>query len=279
MKTFDSVVALAHEYGEQRLEEKKSFDSSVFLGTKHVFKVKRSDPGQTSKERRVLDYVHAQGSSKLRALLPRVVDEVALSDGQQVTIQTRMPGEKVVELSLRRSVALGSALSELHALPAPDGVTEFEGDSEPSLPRYISRSADRFVAKLSQTVGPADLALAERARVHLQERLNWFRSARIVVVHKDIFLENLLFEGDVLTAIVDWDAAQTAPPEWEHSILRQRFPEAYSEICSAYDGVLSEEGINLCALLQSLRFWKSFPNDQVFADVQRRTITEILSHG
>ena len=88
--------------------------------------------------------------------------------------------------------------------------------------------------------------------------------------------DNLLEENGKLSGIIDWDSAQTGPKEWEFAILRQRIPKWWKKIKDSSLENINEDFVDCCGLIQSLRFWKSFPEQEDFADKQRKYIQEIL---
>lgn len=174
---------------------------------------------------------------------------------------------------------LGKFLRSLHDFSMQNGMHEFEdiGNSL-SFHEYISKVTKKYLFKLRQAVKNREhLSIAETAVVQISRLLQEVTEPELVILHKDIHFGNLLMsDGGHLSGVVDWETSQSGPREWEFAILRQRFPEVWQDIVRVYDHNLDYKIMNLVGLVQSLRFWKSFPEDLVFAQSQIDYILKIL---
>jgi Ser/Thr protein kinase RdoA (MazF antagonist) len=118
--------------------------------------------------------------------------------GDPAVVMGALPGALLYEMPrgvtwLRRATA---AMASLHAVPlskVPAGI--------PAWPRLLDRwTPDGLPAALGKAAAEVIAELRHRARV-----------ARRVFCHGDFYLGNLLFAGQVLTGIVDWERAKTMP--------------------------------------------------------------------
>jgi aminoglycoside phosphotransferase (APT) family kinase protein len=120
-------------------------------------------------------------------------------DGQSVNLEWLPPGPGL-------AANLGRALAALHELPV--SVVETLG-----LPTYgPDEYRQRRLAELDETArtGHIPPRLLARWEKHLED-VSWWRY-KPTVIHGDLVAERVLVNGDEVTAILGWGAAQVADP-------------------------------------------------------------------
>lgn len=280
----DDIVAGIARNLEDAVPSRSSagFANDVFIGSQYVYKrVPRLADGtlEIRKERAVLTFLSAQLPESAKNLVAELVhSEDDLGDLGSVDIYTKLPGATVESMNQCLSEQLGAFLGALHGCAEHDFIHEFEGEtSGPAFGEYVNESVDKFVTKLRGVdLEPDLLDLAERAARRAREIVADKPEPALVTLHKDLFGQNLLADGDTLRGVIDWEAAQSGPLEWEFAILRQRFPATWGVIANAYGRPLDIKMLDLCGLVQSLRFWKSFPHQEAFVKQQVDYIRRIL---
>jgi aminoglycoside phosphotransferase (APT) family kinase protein len=129
---------------------------------------------------------------------PLFLDHDGARFGDPAVVMGALPGTVLGEVPrgvtwLRRATA---AMARLHAIPlstVPAGI--------PAWPRLLDRwTPDGLPPALGKAAAEVIAELRHRARV-----------ARRVFCHGDFYLGNLLFAGEALTGIVDWERAKIMP--------------------------------------------------------------------
>ena len=129
---------------------------------------------------------------------PLFLDHDGTRFGDPAVVMGALPGTMLHEMPrgvtwLRRATA---AMARLHAIPlnqVPAGI--------PTWPRLLDRwTPDGLPPALGKAAAEAIAELRHQAKV-----------ARGVFCHGDFYLGNLLFAGQVLTGIVDWERAKIMP--------------------------------------------------------------------
>lgn len=264
-----------HQSGE-------GFANAVYIGDTYVYKlVPLATDGtpEYPKERHVLAVLAQSLAVGSRGYVPELVYTTPQIGGLGcVDVYTRLPGAPPAGLSSAVCRDLGRFLADLHDCPAPHLVTEFDDEpAGPSFRDYAAESAEKYATKLRTVVADTDLLeLVERATTTVGKLVADLDEPDLVILHKDLFGGNILTAGDHLTGVIDWEAAQTGPREWEFTILRQRFPAQVHSVYDGYGHHLDETLLDLCGLVQSLRFWKSFPRRPGFVAQQVDYIRRIL---
>ncbi|WP_082393634.1 aminoglycoside phosphotransferase family protein [Nocardia arizonensis] len=275
----DKLHEVASRYGENNLVMTGGAKSSVGIGERYVFKVVEGGKidAANHKEQRVLQTLADSLPRSAARLIPTSVDGVFAPGLGYIEVQTRLRGITPQFSSPSLPEELGTFLKALHAVPAPDGITEFEGDDPRPLFDYLVTSALKFQAKLMPAVNQYDQKLVTAAVGLVRRYVDRHDSIPpLVIVHKDLSLRNLLVDDGHLSGVIDWAAAQTAPREWEFAILMQRFPVELEIIQKSYGQVLDNELTRCCAALQAIRFWKSFMDDSAFVNDQRALLEQVL---
>lgn len=197
-----------------------SYSNDVWIGREAVLRLSRTTgpDARQERERRVL------------AMLPPAVPHAdVLAHGQHGgrdwLLLRRAPGQvlgrawPIASLSTRRALIdqLGEALRALHALPVPDwlgldpdaGVRQFQ---QP--PSQIETLANAAAA-----LPGVDRDLVAEAAAFVRVRLPLFTEDEAVVVHADLHWENLMVEGDRLSALLDFETTRPAAPDLELDVL------------------------------------------------------------
>ncbi|MGH2410810.1 MAG: phosphotransferase family protein [Chloroflexota bacterium] len=137
----------------------------------------------------------------------------------------------------RRTAArsLGAALRALHAIRVPDGfdnpwLKDAYGPGGRLRDAYHAPPdlAGSLLAAASQVPG-VDLGVLDEVRAFIAERLTAFGQERAVLVHGDVHVANLLWDGSQLAALLDFEGARLAPPDLELDTLLRciRDPRPY----------------------------------------------------
>jgi serine/threonine protein kinase len=274
-----SLIDFAKEFGENNIASAESYKTRVFIGDKHVFKFPEHG-AEGSKEEVVLKILNEKLPEKWRSVVSQVVKSKDIEDIGLIQVQTKLVGTHSKLVSTKLAQDLGQFLSSLHGMATWEKITEFEGKEDISFNEYLRIAPEKFLAKLDEYIDTDDKNLILKAIAFIQSYLSTSPAEpEMVLVHKDISLDNLLTTSDGgLSGIIDWGASQTAPKEWEFSIIKQRMPESFDAIMLAYGKTeVNQQLFKICGLVQSIRFWKSFPGDQLFASQQRNYIKSLLA--
>ena len=263
------------------VRSKHGFDASTFIGDQYVYKAYPAIGGRHSgefrKEPRVIGMLNERLSSEFLNLVPKECFVVEL-ESVNVAVQTRLVGESGLPMGRETAIQLSCFLSKLHEIELGNLIDEFEEDRPPvDFIEYVSTAPAKFVAKIMPTCDSSDASLLEQCLEEIRACIESAQPTKpYVLLHKDITVLNILQKDGDLSGVVDWSAAQSGPPEWEMGIVRQRLPEMWHTILGAYDKFLDRQLMKLCGLVQSLRFWKSYPTDNRFSEDQRRNIVALL---
>jgi hygromycin-B 7''-O-kinase len=187
----------------------------------------------------------AWASAREQDVLARLPDAVPHAEllrrgtynGRPWLLLRRMPGRALMTAwpkaskSERRSLIhqLGVAMRALHQLPMP---TDWERpDLRPSaLTRLVEPLAvaapyqqppERIhaLAAAARELGGVDRGLVDAAEALVRERLHLFSRDPHVIVHTDMFGQNLLVDRGRLTAVLDFEMARAAAPDLELDVL------------------------------------------------------------
>ncbi len=281
----DEIQDIGKQFGELNLIKfVGNYASEVYIGDKYIFKhytlQNKLEKKDYLKERYVLELLNRELELPFKQIVPKYVSSFETTNGH-LEVHTKLTGTNPEgPLNNEQAQHLGEFLAALHKIGPYDEVSEFEeGKSSLGFPAYIISKADKYVTNLREHLSDqVDLALIEKAIDYVKDcNINSY-NAKLVLIHKDLTLNNLLYLGNKLTGLVDWEASQIGPPEWEFAILRQRMPNIYQKVVGSYGNELNSELINLCGVVQSLRFWKGHPHDKDFVEMQKSYIKQILKH-
>jgi hygromycin-B 7''-O-kinase len=163
--------------------------------------------------------------------------------GREWLVQDRVAGRPLLDVwphlsaAQRQSAAyqLGIALKAFHEIPVPPGFSNPLLDDALAL---LGKARDAYHAPPSQyhhltaaasSIPGVDSGFLEEVEAFIDSRLDAFDDDRAVLVHADAHFSNVLWDGDRLTAILDYEGTRLAPPDQElDTILRQtREPALY----------------------------------------------------
>jgi aminoglycoside phosphotransferase (APT) family kinase protein len=121
--------------------------------------------------------------------------------GSIAILTTRVPGTSHVtgEPSIQRLRAMGAALAEIHRAPVPDPT---------DLPRRTRSISSVDFAELRRAAPPQPLLVAAEQVLATRP----MPAAFDVFVHGDYWFGNTMWDGDVLTGVIDWDCAGIGHP-------------------------------------------------------------------
>jgi aminoglycoside phosphotransferase (APT) family kinase protein len=138
--------------------------------------------------------------------------------GRPVLLVTCVPGRSAIPAtaSPARLAALGAVTARLHTLPRMPGRR---------LPRRICPIGAIGQAALQGGDGAGPLRRGAAARLRRVRPA----SDRTVFVHGDLWQGNVLWDGDELTGVVDWDCAGAGPPGVDLGSLRMDAAFCYGQ--------------------------------------------------
>ncbi len=220
------------------LEATDSWSNRVWLGPTHVVRLSSG---------RFRD-AFAYEQSILQLLPPTVPHAQPIAYGrsgqQEWLVLRRVPGHSLASIwshlseAQRRAAitALGHALRALHAVPIPAGL-ENPWLTDALAPGGRPRDAyhapparyEVLLAAAAQVPG-VDHGLLTAVGAFIEERLDAFIGDRHVLVHCDLHFDNVLWDNDHLTALLDFEGARPAPPDQELDTLLRcvREPENFA---------------------------------------------------
>jgi homoserine kinase type II len=216
------VVGLAAEFGVEvrswRPLEAGTINSNFALQGDSERYFLRVNEGKSDDEvryeARVIDAFAARGVATPRPLRTREGECFARHEGAQVSLFPWIEGEHVTSrtASPERCMALGAALRGLH-----EAATSFPEDlhrvgryaPEQILERYrgLADRRDPVLAEAIAALGPA-----------LEEWCRWAADEEPLVVHGDLFPDNVLFSGDAVGALLDFEQTATASATYDLAV-------------------------------------------------------------
>ena len=152
--------------------------------------------------------------------------------GKPLLLTPRLPGSHPQQTSAAQVAALGSAIAKLHL------TTRNPHFATPNHPRdedWLRRTAQSVCGQVT-----ADAAqLLERSRRRVASLLHSLGTAALPagIIHGDLFRDNVLFDGDRLTGLLDFHHASRG---W----LIYDLAVAANDWCSESDGTLDEGKAN-----------------------------------
>ena len=222
-----AILAAAGINDPGPLERAFSYSNDVFVGREVVLRVARPTSWTSpAYERAVL--------AMLPATVPHAeVLDAGVHDGREWMLLRRATGEVLgrrwprMSRDERRRVVhqLGQALAALHALPLPTGwqrpdlmpeaLARRVTPPEIAAPFQQPPARVHAIADAARTLPGVDHELIDEAEALVAARLPLFAAHRRALVHADLHSENVMVDGDRLTAVLDFEAALPAAPDLE----------------------------------------------------------------
>lgn len=260
-----------------------NFSNEVFIGEKYIYKVTVADykleKGDHLKEAKVFKILNTFLNEKWNIVVPNLISKKLINDKTYLQVHSKLKGQHPTYLSNLTVKNLAIFLSELHKINHFKGIDEFEDNHQNAVPfsHYVEKSTLKYHDKLKKNVDNNDLKLIQSAIKFIEKsNTSALNSLELVLVHKDIYKENILVSNNDLSGVIDWEASQIAPKEWELAIIMQRYPEHWDFFLNNYSHKFDFNILKLCGLVQSLRFWKSFPTHTKFVEDQKEFIKKLL---
>lgn len=226
------ALAFAGLPTQVQLERADSVTNEVYLTKHHVVRVNRKPSGRLHRE------------AELCLRLPRrpwapQVAAHGYRGGLDYLVVRRRPGATLARwwpmssVSQRREAVrqFGAALAELHAVQCPPEIPDLDTNPQlldlrggaPLLAMF--RAVDQL--RLRRDVDEGVLRAAEELLVSTGDAV--IDGGRSGLVHGDLTLENVLWDGTTLTGLVDFEWSREAPADLDLDVLLRfcAFPSAH----------------------------------------------------
>jgi len=132
-------------------------------------------------------------------VLPTVLeDEISIYRGRPLIVREFVPGNVHQSLNDEMLTQVGQTMAHLHQIPAPD-----------FMPRGYAYGWQLFPEVINRGIDPEYEAWLGERHVKFRDRLP--KNLPCGLIHADIFPDNLLFEGNVLRAIIDFEDVSHYP--------------------------------------------------------------------
>ena len=191
--------------------------------------------------------------------------------GKQGCIVSCLTGRTLDELNKIQLCSSGESLARLHLA----GSDFKEHRDNPTGPGWLAEKVGEVLEKTSSVYGEAagQLLTSELA---FQESCVWDSLPR-GVIHGDLFVDNILFEGESTSGIIDFYYAHTAPYAMDIAItlnaqavlLGEHDQDRIDAFMAGYESLRplqpeEREALPLLLRLGALRFWVSRLYDALF---------------
>ena len=148
-----------------------------------------------SRLERLLRYLAVNGFSTTLIVPPdNERNPVMVYLNKPVLIKEYIPGDLCYSLERNMLIQVGGALGDLHQIPTPDFLPEEHAYGNQLFPSVVDENIDRVYEKW----------LSEQ-----HEYLNRYLPIDLpqCLIHGDLFADNILFEGEELKAVIDFEEA------------------------------------------------------------------------
>ncbi|MEM5472893.1 phosphotransferase [Hoeflea sp. AS60] len=211
-------------------------------------------------------------ANSVLAVMPKHIMNQPFGAYGFVNVSELPVGEKKTKLGPEEIEQLGRFLSELHEVKRFKTVNEtgFQDSGEPDFSNYVVSAALVYRQMLYPDLDHEARRLVDDAVEFIKRTAGNDKSSKTesVIVHKDIFEDKLYWKAGKLSTVDGWEAAQTAPREWELAVIWNRFPDDWEYFISCYGAEHDRNLLKLCGAVQALRFWKSFRAQGQFVSQQ-----------
>ena len=191
--------------------------------------------------------------------------------GKQGCIVSCLSGRTLDELNSDQLHASGKALAELHLA----GADFNERRANPTGMAWLAEKIEAVLAETRNRYG-AEAGVLLQGELNFQRSFNW-GALPAGVVHGDLFVDNILFEGDKVTGIIDFYYAHDAAYAMDIAIslnaqavlLSGQDAARIASFLAGYQSLRplqpeEQEALPLLLRLAALRFWVSRLYDAIF---------------
>jgi len=182
--------------------------------------IERQDPARIAAPLRWMDALHAHGLP-----VPRLLSTDLEYAGKPVVLSSWCQGEHRERLDPAHAGAVGALLGEMHLHP-PAAPLAPDAHDEPWLETRVT-----FARTL---LSGADLDALERGWALYRESASMRLALPHGAIHADVFRDNLLFDGDTVSGLLDFHYACTGPLVYDLAI-------AANDLCTRADGGVDRE--------------------------------------
>lgn len=218
--------------GGEELTRASSTRNEVYIGREYVIRVNKQPSHRLRREAALCNALPNYSWT------PKVVaygGEV----GADFLIVKRLPGINLsaawpaLDRKLRRRAIrfLAAALRSLHEIPSPQGIPMIDAaphlfDASSLMPTKPMLDAINEIKKVDGVDKPMLTDLQEFIR-ELSPALQSFSQSTLI--HGDLTFENVLWDGEKMTALVDFEWCRGAPPDLDLDVLLRfcAYPEAH----------------------------------------------------
>mgnify|MGYP006281466373 FL=1 len=199
----EAARSIVSEYGLEACGEPVPLDggqanSSFLIPTEHETVILSVCDEKNLQEidtlTRILLYLEQNGFPGSRVLPDKQGGLYREHEGKPVYLKRYIKGRVVQDLSLPMTVQVGRALAQLHALPPPEGT-----------PRTFAYGFQAMEELLSLDLEHPFLAWLHETQDALKRHID--PDVEQGFIHGDLFWDNLVFEGETLAAVLDFEEA------------------------------------------------------------------------
>jgi len=142
----------------------------------------------------LLVYLTGQGIRTSRVVVPPKEPIVVLHDEKPVMMKRYVDGDVTANLSGNLLVELGEEMARLHEISAPS-----------YLPKSFPYGRRYFSEVINSNLGHAYIDWLSEKNSYLKRRIPQHLPRSLI--HGDVFFDNMIVQGDQLTAIIDFEEA------------------------------------------------------------------------
>ena len=142
----------------------------------------------------LLVYLTDRGIRTSRVVVPPNEPIVVLHDEKPVMLKRYVDGNVMADLTGQLLAQLGKEMARLHEIPAPSYV-----------PQAFAYGQSHFPEVTNSDLGHAYIDWLAEKNSYLQKRIP--EHLAMVLIHGDVFFDNVIVRGDQLMAIIDFEEA------------------------------------------------------------------------
>ncbi len=142
----------------------------------------------------LLVYLTDRGIRTSRVIVPPKEPIVILHDERPVMLKRYVDGDVTADLTGNLLVQLGEEMARLHEIPAPS-----------YLPQLFPYGRSHFPEVTNSNLGHAFVDWLSEKNSYLQKRIP--QHLPMVLIHGDVFFDNIIVQRDQLVAIIDFEEA------------------------------------------------------------------------